>query len=430
MKLNFTVLSFLFMFITIATNIQSAPLTISEELALLETDTIQEHTSGLNTPERVLDISRWAYQLQNLDITQVSENNSFDLIVMDNSSDGSYENSYTSTEIQTIKESGKIAISYISIGEAEDYRSYWQSNWNTNPPAWLGDENPEWAGNYKVRYWHSAWQEIIYSYLDNIIQQGFDGIYMDIIDAYWYWLEETQEEPLAAVYMIQFVESIRAYLDANGGEDMLIIPQNGEYIIWEDSVTDEMKVSYLSVCDAIGIEDIFFTGDLDENNQYAPDTERLQVLQDEYQTSGVVVLSVEYLTQQPLINQYTDVAQQYNFIPYCSVRDLDVLTNGITSITPPLNDSMIELAPNYPNPFNPETTINFSVKEAGHVTISIYNIKGQKIKTLLNKHKSSGNHHVVWYGKDNSNNKCTSGIYLYKMRQGNYTQKKKMVLLK
>lgn len=85
----------------------------------------------------------------------------------------------------------RMLICYMSIGEAEDYRYYWQSSWNSNRPAWLEAENPDWPGNYKVQYWNADWQSIIYkgsdSYLDKILDAGFDGVYLDIIDAFEYF---------------------------------------------------------------------------------------------------------------------------------------------------------------------------------------------------------------------------------------------------
>jgi len=85
----------------------------------------------------------------------------------------------------------RFVVAYMSIGEAEDYRYYWQTSWEANPPGWLAGENPNWPGNYKVRYWDSGWQAIIYgndsSYLKKIIDAGFDGVYLDIIDAFEYF---------------------------------------------------------------------------------------------------------------------------------------------------------------------------------------------------------------------------------------------------
>jgi cysteinyl-tRNA synthetase len=85
----------------------------------------------------------------------------------------------------------RLVFSYMSIGEAEDYRYYWDDSWEDDPPSWLDDENPDWEGNYKVRYWDPTWQGYIYgndgAYVDRILQAGFDGAYLDLIDAYEYY---------------------------------------------------------------------------------------------------------------------------------------------------------------------------------------------------------------------------------------------------
>ena len=85
----------------------------------------------------------------------------------------------------------RLVIAYMSIGEAEDYRYYWDNSWDNNEPEWLDDENSDWAGNFKVKYWNEDWQSIIFgnndSYLKKIIDANFDGVYLDIIDAYEYY---------------------------------------------------------------------------------------------------------------------------------------------------------------------------------------------------------------------------------------------------
>ncbi|MBN2535857.1 MAG: endo alpha-1,4 polygalactosaminidase [Spirochaetales bacterium] len=81
----------------------------------------------------------------------------------------------------------RLVIAYMSIGEAEDYRYYWE----TLPSALIAGENQDWEGNYIVRYWEEEWQEIIFgnddSYVKKIMDAGFDGVYLDIIDAYEYF---------------------------------------------------------------------------------------------------------------------------------------------------------------------------------------------------------------------------------------------------
>ena len=89
-----------------------------------------------------------------------------------------------------------------------------------------------------------------------------------------------------------------------------------------------------------------------------------------------------------------------------------------------------ELTGNYPNPFNPETRIDFTLSEASHVTIEIYNIKGQKVKTLADREFDRGNNHVIWKGKDAEEKSVGSGIYFYKFKSGNIQDIKKCILLK
>ncbi len=89
-----------------------------------------------------------------------------------------------------------------------------------------------------------------------------------------------------------------------------------------------------------------------------------------------------------------------------------------------------ELLQNYPNPFNPETNISFNVTESGNVKIDIYNIKGQKVKTLINDSYLSGIQNIVWKGEDDNKKQVSSGIYLYKMQNGKYSSTKKMILMK
>ncbi|MBK9983573.1 MAG: endo alpha-1,4 polygalactosaminidase [Saprospiraceae bacterium] len=117
----------------------------------------------------------------------------YDLLIMDLFfNDGS---AFTASEIAQLKNKAnggkRLVISYMSIGEAENYRYYWKSAWNANKPVWLDAENPNWAGNFKVKYWNTEWQNIIYgndnSYLKKILDADFDGAYLDLIDAFEYY---------------------------------------------------------------------------------------------------------------------------------------------------------------------------------------------------------------------------------------------------
>ncbi|MBP7310207.1 MAG: T9SS type A sorting domain-containing protein [Candidatus Cloacimonetes bacterium] len=89
-----------------------------------------------------------------------------------------------------------------------------------------------------------------------------------------------------------------------------------------------------------------------------------------------------------------------------------------------------ELKGNYPNPFNPETTISYSVKENLPVNIEIYNLKGQKVKSLVKETKAAGNYKVAWNGTDDNNRPVSSGVYFFKMNAGKYSSTKKMIMMK
>lgn len=88
----------------------------------------------------------------------------------------------------------RLVLAYMSVGEAETYRPYWSDEWNESLPFWIDARNEEWEGNYKVKYWNDEWHDILYgnedAYLDKIIAAGFDGAFLDVIDAYWYFMDK------------------------------------------------------------------------------------------------------------------------------------------------------------------------------------------------------------------------------------------------
>jgi hypothetical protein len=89
-----------------------------------------------------------------------------------------------------------------------------------------------------------------------------------------------------------------------------------------------------------------------------------------------------------------------------------------------------ELSQNYPNPFNPQTTIAFSLKERGAVSLKVYNVAGELVRTLMNESQDKGAHTKVWDGRNDSGQPVSSGVYFYKLVTNNFSQTKKMVLLK
>ena len=141
----------------------------------------------INPTEKFADLNTF--------VQAVNQTN-YDVLIIDLFFD---EEQLTTAELNQLKVKAnggqRLVLCYMSIGEAEDYRYYWKSDWNKrkNRPDWIYKENKNWRGNYKVFYWDTEWQDIIYkgvdSYLGRIIAAGFSGTYLDIIDAYEYYNE-------------------------------------------------------------------------------------------------------------------------------------------------------------------------------------------------------------------------------------------------
>jgi hypothetical protein len=88
------------------------------------------------------------------------------------------------------------------------------------------------------------------------------------------------------------------------------------------------------------------------------------------------------------------------------------------------------LSQNYPNPFNPQTSIKYALPQDAHVCLSVYNILGQKVKTLVHENQSAGVRTVCWDGTDDKGNQVASGIYFYRIDADHFSEAKKMMLVK
>jgi flagellar hook assembly protein FlgD len=112
--------------------------------------------------------------------------------------------------------------------------------------------------------------------------------------------------------------------------------------------------------------------------------------------------------------------------PSSSISVTVVVASGKSEFLLP---DAFSLSQNYPNPFNPETVIKYALPEDCHVELSIYNILGQKVKTLVDQYQNAGYKTVHWNGKDDQGNELASGVYFYKIKTPKYSETKKMVSL-
>lgn len=286
--------------------------------------------AGAPLPEHVqtlAEVRSFGYQLANLDLDRLAHS-PFDLLVVDYSRDGSEAARLTAPDVARLQRRPggrpRRVLAYLSIGEAEGYRYYWQAGWSsgragaTSAPAWLGPENPRWKNNYKVRYWLPAWRAIVLEYLDRILAAGFDGAYLDIIDAYEFWGpggESGLDRASAAREMVELVQALGQHARvARGRPGFALVPQNGEGLA--------IHGDYLEVASAIGKEDLFFEGDRRQPESDRREAERhLQA----FARAGRPVLVIDYVTRPALEREFYRRARALGFLPYAAVRPLDRL---------------------------------------------------------------------------------------------------------
>jgi cysteinyl-tRNA synthetase len=212
------------------------------------------------------------------------------------------ETPWTMADLDAIRagKSGRRVIAYISIGEAEDYRPYWQDSWGKNgklkpaAPEWLGTENPDWEGNYRVQYWQADWQTLILAAIDAAMERGFDGVYLDIVDGFETFEQQGQEfvedrvNPVTRQSyrrdMVDWVKAVAARARAKNPA-ALVIPQNGSQLLSHDD--------FLAVVDGIGIEDLFTEGNKPQPKSH---TDEMLAHLKRLTAAGKPVLLIEYPT--------------------------------------------------------------------------------------------------------------------------------------
>lgn len=250
----------------------------------------------------------------------------------------------------------KLVIAYIDIGQAEEWRTYWQRGWRVGNPEWIVAADPDgWEGNFPVAYWRDEWQAIWLAdngYLQQLIDAGFDGVYLDWVEAY------SDENVMAAaegddVYataeMIRWVGRIAAY-GRQRDPDFIVIAQNAAEL-----ATDE---DYRGFIDAIAQEQVWFDGGADNQppgdcplprteaevgtEAYAaslspacretydryPDS-TLHVSSEEYISAlqaargeGLTIFTVDYATEPENVSWIYRISRESGFVPFVSERDL------------------------------------------------------------------------------------------------------------
>ena len=266
---------------------------------------------------RLSDVTSWAFQLQNVDPFEVMLS-PYDVIVIDYGFDKRNATAFPREVVDMMRKrpNGKrrYMFAYMSIGEAEIYRYYWQDSWLANRPEWLEPENPNWPGNYLVQFWHPEWQSIIYggpnAYLDRIIDAGFDGVYLDGVDKYEQW---RRKRPDAGDAMVSFVAGLATYARALR-KDFLIVPQNGDRLLG--------NLQFRGVIDGVAREDLLYSEHDAETRNEALSIEdsvkRLRWVSE----AGKPVFVIEYTANAGLAADMLQEIRSLGFVGYVAERSL------------------------------------------------------------------------------------------------------------
>jgi cysteinyl-tRNA synthetase, unknown class len=266
----------------------------------------------------------WAYQLKYWHMPRL-DGPTFDVFIMDNAilRPRAQPRPVTPDELKTTKQRGsspdRLVLAYMSIGEAESYRGYWREDWNRaeTRPAWIRTENPDWINNYPVNFWEPAWQRLMLgtpeAYLDQIIAQGFDGVYLDRADVY----EDLKAiEPRAEALMIDFVTRLASYARAVA-PSFLVVLQNAEELLRHAPIR--------TAVDGVAKESLFYGIDKDGAANSADTVEASANYLKLAQRDGRPVFVVEYVYDAAKAADARRRANRLGFPIYFAPRELDFL---------------------------------------------------------------------------------------------------------
>ncbi len=250
----------------------------------------------------------------------------------------------------------KLVLAYIDIGQAEEYRTYWQPGWGIGNPDWIaGDDPDEWEGNFPVAYWREEWRNIWLGpngYLQAIVDAGFDGVYLD-------WVEAYSDDNVRTVArrdgvnprreMVRWVGDIAQFGRARR-PDFLVVAQNAAELVELDE--------YVAIIDALAQEQTWFDGAADDDppgdcplprtsaeknstayrqslspgclKMYDNRQSTLHMSSEEYlyhltmaRDKGKPVFTVDYALKPENVASVYQMSRSLGFIPFVSNRHLD-----------------------------------------------------------------------------------------------------------
>ncbi len=279
--------------------------------------------------QRINAAKSWGYQLAGLSVSAAAKS-PYDMLVVDATTGLDTGKPFTKAEVEQLKIGPdgrrRLVISYLSIGEAEDYRGdYFSPEYlEEEAPDWLMKENPQWKGNRIIRFCHEGWQRTILgdddgrnvyrgdepSPLYNLLELGFDGVYLDRVDVY---AEIKSECPDGANKMVDFVARLAMHARKKEPTFMVIL-QNAEELLEYPKMVNAI--------DAVAKESLFYGQDMSQNKNEAGGIQENTRLLKLARKAGRAVFVVDYVTDGARKADAIRRIEGELFVPYIGPRDL------------------------------------------------------------------------------------------------------------
>jgi cysteinyl-tRNA synthetase len=337
---------------------------VPESSSPVPESSVPESSSPADHQSLIEEVDDWLYLIDvNLDADTVDQmvESGHDLVVVDFIPSEQQNQDYPMADVVDRlhdADQPKLVLAYVDIGQAEDYRSYWEPSWEIGDPDWIVANDPDgWEGNYPVAYWRDEWHDIWLGddgLVSQIVDAGFDGVYLDWVEAYSdenviTAAERDDVDPVEA--MVDWVATLAA-TGRDGHPNFLVVGQNAAELAATNS-------RYRAVVDAIAQEQVWFDGAADNDppgdcqlpatddlidteeyertlsdeclRQYVEFPEStLHVSSEGYLASldvirsmGMPVLTVDYATTDENVNFVLETSREHGFVPFVGTRILD-----------------------------------------------------------------------------------------------------------
>ncbi len=261
--------------------------------------------SGCAKANKAENTKTWLCQFQNFSPSSISKTN-FNIVVVDYSYDGSDSKALNATEVEEMKNGGKIVLAYMNVGYAEEWRFYWNKIKNA---TFVGNNDIRWPGEHLILdFDNPTWENVVHQYVNKIKNAGFDGVYLDGVDAY----ESFQDEKKHANEMMTLLKDVRKWLGSE--EKISILNAYGLY---------DFDPSIVNLVNYISVESLFYLKTRKRRTSYYS-----SVLNEikPFVENGVEVLSVDYVDDgsgysgenMERIEDYVNLARKSNLIPYAA----------------------------------------------------------------------------------------------------------------